>query len=67
MHEEQYFLPASETRGPLRYMTILEAMASGTATLGEIASKSGLSSSELPKYMRTLETLLDIVERRYPC
>jgi len=66
LHEEPYFLLATETREPLRYMTILEAMASGATTLGEIASKSGLSSSELPRYMRTLEALLDIVERRYP-
>jgi AAA+ ATPase superfamily predicted ATPase len=66
LHEEPYFLLATETREPLRYMTILEAIASGATTLGEIASKSGLSSSELPRYMRTLEALLDIVERRYP-
>ncbi|MGY0287688.1 MAG: hypothetical protein ACUX7D_02795 [Candidatus Methanodesulfokora washburnensis] len=66
LHEEPYFLLATETREPLRYMTILEAMASGATTLGKIASKSGLSSSELPRYMRTLEALLDIAERRYP-
>jgi len=66
LHEEPYFLLATETREPLRYMTILEAMASGSTALGEIASKSGLSSSELPRYMRILEALLDIVEKRYP-
>jgi len=47
-------------------MAILEAMASGATTLGEIASKSGLSTSELPRYIRTLEALLDLVEKRYP-
>lgn len=66
LHEEPYFLLAAETREPLRYMTILEAMASGATTLGEIASRSGLSASELPRYLRTLEALLDVVERSYP-
>jgi AAA+ ATPase superfamily predicted ATPase len=66
LREEPYFLLAAETREPLRYMAILEAMASGATTLGEIASKSGLSSSELPRYMRVLEAMLDIVERSYP-
>jgi len=66
LHEEPYFLLAAETREPLRYMSILEAMASGATTLGEIASRSGLPASELPRYLRTLETLLDVVERSYP-
>lgn len=66
LHEEPYFLLASETREPLRYMSIIEAMTGGATTIGEIASKSGLSASELPRYMRTLESSLDLVERIYP-
>jgi AAA+ ATPase superfamily predicted ATPase len=66
LHEEPYFLLSTETREPLRYMAILEAMASGATTLGEIASKSGISTNELPRYIRTLEALLDLVEKRYP-
>lgn len=66
LHEEPYFLLSTETREPLRYMAILEAMASGATTLGEIASKSGISTNELPRYVRTLEALLDLVEKRYP-
>lgn len=66
LHEEPYFLLATETREPLRYMSLLEAMALGATTLGEIASKSGLSSNELPRYIRTLERSLDLVERIYP-
>ncbi len=66
LYEEPYYLLAEETREPLRYMAILEAMASGASVLGEIASKSGMSSSELPRYIKVLERDLDIIRREVP-
>ena len=66
LYEEPYFILAEETREPLRYMGILEAMSGGATTLGEIASKSGMASSSLPRYMRVLMDDLSIVERRHP-
>lgn len=66
LYEEPYFLLSQETREPLRYMAILEAMSVGATKLGEIASKAGMSSSDLPKYLKVLEADLDLVERRHP-
>ncbi len=66
LKEEPLFLLAQETREPLRYMAILEAMASGATTLGEIASKSGMRVTDLPRYLSTLERELDVVRREYP-
>jgi len=66
LYEEPYFLLSQETREPTRYMSILEAMSQGATKLGEIASKAGMSSSDLPRYLKVLEADLDLVERRYP-
>lgn len=66
LHEEPYFLLASETREPIKYMSILESIAHGATTFGEISSKSGVSQNELPRYLRTLERSLDLVKRDYP-
>jgi len=66
LKEEPIFLLAQETREPLRYMTILEAIASGATTLGEIASKSDMKVTDLPRYLSVLEKELDVVGREYP-
>ena len=66
LFEEPNTLLAQETREPLRYMAMLEAMSYGASTLGEISDKAGVSSNDLPKYMNTLVGELDIVGKRYP-
>lgn len=66
LYEEPYHLLSEETREPLRYMAILEAMSWGGTTLGEISGRSGVPSSNLPKYIKILERELDIVERQAP-
>ena len=55
-----------ELRKPSRYAEILRAIASGATQFGEIADKSGVRATELPKYLRVLEEDLELVERRYP-
>ncbi len=66
LKEEPLFFLSQETREPLRYMAILEELASGANTLGEIASKSGIRVTDLPRYLKILERDLDIVRREYP-
>lgn len=66
LHEEPYFLLASETREPIKYMSILEAVAQGATTFGEISSRSGVSSNELPRYLKALDRSLDLIRRDYP-
>ncbi len=66
LREEPLFFLSQETREPLRYMAILEALASGATTLGEVASKSGIRVTDLPRYLTILERDLDIVRREHP-
>jgi len=66
LFEEPYIILSQETREPLKYMTILQAMELGSLTLGEIADNSGISSNDLPKYLKTLISELNIVKREYP-
>ena len=66
LREEPYFLLATEIREPSRYTQILEAIASGATKLGDIANKSGIKVNEVGKYIRILESELDLIERRYP-
>ncbi len=66
LREEPIFLLSQETREPIRYMSILEAMASGSTRLSEIASRSGMRATELPRYMTVLERDLNLVRREYP-
>ena len=66
LYEEPYNLLSEETREPLRYMAILEAMSHGATTLGEISDKSGISASNIPKYIKTLEKDLDMTVRYAP-
>lgn len=66
LFEEPYIILSQETREPLKYMTILQAIELGAPTLGEIASYSGMSSNDLPKYLKVLVDELNIVKREYP-
>ena len=65
LREEPYFLLSTEIREPSRYIQILLALASGATKLGEIADKSGVKINEVGKYIRVLESELDLIERRY--
>ena len=66
LREEPVILLKLELRNPSRYAEILRAIAGGATQLGEIADKSGVKVTELPKYLRVLEEDLELVERRYP-
>jgi AAA+ ATPase superfamily predicted ATPase len=66
LREEPVILLKLELRSPSRYVEILRAIAGGATQFGEIADKSGVKATELPKYLRVLEEDLGIVERRYP-
>jgi len=66
LREEPVILLKLELRNPSRYVEILRAIAGGATQFGEIADKSGIKATELPKYLRVLEEDLGLVERRYP-
>jgi AAA+ ATPase superfamily predicted ATPase len=48
------------------YLAILEAIASGKTRLSEIAGPVGMPASSLPKYMRELSDMFNLVERQVP-
>ena len=66
LFQEPLFILSENTREPMRYLDILENMASGASTLSEIGNKAGINQTEIPKYMYYLTEGLDIVERHYP-
>ncbi len=63
--DEAKHLLKEELREVHRYFTVLEAIARGATTYGEISSKSRVSSEALSKYLSVLEDM-GIVEKRYP-
>lgn len=65
LYNESEFLLRTELRNPARYMSILEAIATGHATPNEIAGATGVDSGPLSKYLRTLQRLR-LVEREVP-
>jgi len=66
LKEEPMNLVSTETREPSRYIQVLEAVADGASTLGEIADRSRIPHTEISKYVRVLEKELDLVQREYP-
>lgn len=56
MDEARYLL-REELREVTRYFSILEAIAWGATGYGEIASRSGVLSESLSKYLRILEEM----------
>ncbi|MFB6140710.1 MAG: ATP-binding protein [Halosimplex sp.] len=57
LYNEPEFLLRTELRNPARYMSILEAVATGQTTPNEIAGATGIDSGPLSKYLQTLRRL----------
>jgi AAA+ ATPase superfamily predicted ATPase len=65
LYEEPEFLLRQELREPATYLAILEAIASGSTRVTEIANDIGKDASGLSRYLQNL-TRLAIVERETP-
>jgi AAA+ ATPase superfamily predicted ATPase len=65
LHSEPEFLLRTELRNPARYMSILEAVATGHTTPNEIAGVTGIDSGPLSKYLQTLRRLR-LLDRAVP-
>ncbi|WP_129116680.1 ATP-binding protein [Halegenticoccus tardaugens] len=65
LYSEPEFLLRTELRNPARYMSILEAIATGHTTPNEIAGATGVDSGPLSKYLQTLRRLR-LVGREVP-
>jgi AAA+ ATPase superfamily predicted ATPase len=65
LYNEPEFLLRTELRTPARYMSILEAVATGHTTPNEIAGATGIGSGPLSKYLQTLRRLR-LVAREVP-
>lgn len=65
LYNEPEFLLRTELRNPARYMSILEAVATGHTTPNEIAGTTGIDSGPLSKYLQTLRRLR-LIEREVP-
>jgi len=55
--EEPQRVLLSELREPDRYSAILEAVAGGASRLSEIAAKTGIAATSLPRYIHVLEAM----------
>ena len=65
LYNEPEFLLRTELRNPARYMSILEAVATGHTTPNEIAGATGIGSGPLSKYLQTLRRLR-LIDRSVP-
>ena len=65
LYNEPEFLLRTELRNPARYMSILEAVATGHTTPNEIAGATGIGSGPLSKYLQTLRRLR-LLDREVP-
>jgi hypothetical protein len=65
LYNEPEFLLRTELRNPARYMSILEAIATGHTTPNEIAGATGIDAGPLSKYLQTLRRLR-LVDREVP-
>ena len=65
LYNEPEFLLRTELRNPARYMSILEAIATGHTTPNEIAGTTGVDSGPLSKYLQTLRRLR-LIDREVP-
>lgn len=63
-HEPDYILRMELTE-PVRYFSILEAIAGGSAVRNEIAQTTGIDREQLSKYLARLERLR-LIERKVP-
>jgi AAA+ ATPase superfamily predicted ATPase len=65
LYNEPEFLLRTELRNPARYLSILEAVATGHTTPNEIAGATGIDSGPLSKYLQTLRRLR-LIDREVP-
>ena len=65
LYNEPEFLLRTELRNPARYMSILEAIATGHTTPNDIAGATGVGSGPLSKYLQTLRRLR-LIDRSVP-
>ncbi|WP_284014733.1 ATP-binding protein [Halobaculum litoreum] len=65
LYNEPEFLLRTELRNPARYMSILEAIATGHTTPNEISGATGIDSGPLSKYLLTLRRLR-LIDREVP-
>ena len=65
LYNEPEFLLRTELRSPARYLSILEAIATGHTTPNEIAGATGVGSGPLSKYLQTLRRLR-LISRETP-
>jgi len=65
LYNEPEFLLRTELRSPARYMSILEAVATGHTTPNEIAGATGIDPGPLSKYLQTLRRLR-LIDRDVP-
>ncbi|MEF8826969.1 MAG: ATP-binding protein, partial [Halapricum sp.] len=65
LYNEPEFLLRTELRKPARYMSILEAIATGHTTPNEISGATGIDSGPLSKYLQTLRRLR-LIDREVP-
>ena len=65
LYNEPEFLLRTELRNPARYMSILEAIATGHTTPNEISGATGIDVGPLSKYLQTLRRLR-LIDREVP-
>ena len=65
LHNEPEFLLRTELRNPSRYMSVLEAVATGYTTPNEISGRTGIDTGPLSQYLRKLRRLR-LIEREIP-
>lgn len=65
LYNEPEFLLRTELRTPARYVSILEAIATGHTTPNEISGATGIESGPLSKYLQTLRRLR-LIDREVP-
>ena len=65
LYEDAERLLKDELREPIAYLNILRAINDGKTKMAEIANEAGGSITNMPKYLKTLETL-DLIYKEYP-
>ncbi len=65
LYEDAERLLKDELREPVTYLNILRAINEGKTKLTEIANETKVAVTNLPKYLKTLETL-DLVYKEFP-
>ncbi len=65
LYEDAERLLKDELREPIVYLNILKAINDGKTKLTEIANEAKVAVTNLPKYIKTLETL-DLVYKEFP-